>query len=589
MSDIKADSADIHSRINRAREYLESGDEFRARDIIVKSRNIPCADPSVHAEWAGLCEGLGMARQARECYERALKINPRNSEVLFLLARLLHDTGDYENAIHYLKKTLKENSAHSAARELLADNFQALGLEGRAAVLSPKRFKRAPSPIRYFPPSVGRADTEKYLHLFSGREIGYGLQSVSEKTGDVFYGFQGTPLTAELMAKHILGGLTIGGYPLRSDNTVKYIALMARVRKRAIESNPGRPGYLEYLNEKARTEIISLRALAVRRGIPACAEFDGGFGHRLWFFFREFIHFLKAKDFLDRLLRNHSVIFDHLVLERILGTRGTGIGWVEHPILLPLGVNRATNKRSLFLDDQGEPFEEQLKFLKRIREIPFKEALNGLKIPASFLSSADKKHPPSSSAEKLIDKCPVLAEITKKAGSGRVLPHGEKLILFYTIGLLDQNGTFLHRLLETCPDYNYKKVENQRTRLKPNPVSCLKIRELVPEITIFVSCTCSFDLRGGKYPSPLLHVNPHLVSAGKEFDIQGKIRPMDAAHRYLSLKRQASEINRALEKTASILDRHFSQGGMQKIRVGNIMLVRKPDVMDGSWEIEAIS
>jgi len=189
-----------------------------------------------------------------------------------------------------------------------------------------------------------------------------------------------------------------------------------------------------------------------------------------------------------------------------------GVGWREQSILLPLGIDRARGERSLFLDKGGEPHPEQLKFIKKIEEISISDIKD-------FIKSGAKRIAPKVGEDeitKLRKSCPVLDMIIKKAEAGRFLRHQEKVVLFYTLGLMDSTGRLLHRVLYPTPDYRYQKVKRILKGIKPNPISCLKIRELVPELTTGLECNCIFDLRDGRYPSPLLHVNPWLVPIEEE-------------------------------------------------------------------------
>jgi len=71
----------------------------------------------------------------------------------------------------------------------------------------------------------------------------------------------------------------------------------------------------------------------------------------------------------------------------------------------------------------------------------------------------------------------------QRALGGRILRREEKVALFYTLGLTDHDGDALHRVLEATRDYDHHKVERQRTRLHPNPVSCIKIWELLDNVS----------------------------------------------------------------------------------------------------------
>jgi tetratricopeptide (TPR) repeat protein len=583
MNSTRAHPTDLYIRIEQAEYYLESGDEGKARDMVVKGRNIPCDDPSIHARWAHLCEELGMAGQARESYERALKMCPGDSETLYRLARLLHDTGHYEQSIHYLKKAIKANPAHTEARQLLSTDYQALGLSGQADALHPQGQKH-PEPIRYFPPSIGKENTREFLSLFSGREDGHALQVMNPETGDVSFEFQNAPLNHNLIAAHIEGAVTLAAYPLRTDKTVKHAAIETRLRKRALEANLKNRGYLTYLNEKALHHCLTLRRIAGTFGIPAYMDYCGDHRYRLWFFFREFIHFLKVKDFLSRLLAQVPEPDSNLLVELLMATRPIGIGWIEQAVLLPFGMNRATLKRCLFLDDDGQPYGEQLTFLSKIREISSRDTAKAFRRSGKTVSGAEENSL-SESVTLLVRSCAVLDELVRRAQKGRILSSEEKVILFYTIGLVSEDGADLHSLLETCPDYNYQKVNRQVARLRKNPISCLKIRVLVPEITACVVCNCSFDLRGGRYPSPLLHLNPNLVPSSRELDIKEKMPIKEAAQRYMNLTRQAAELERAMERLSAILSAHCDKDGVNRIKAGNATLIRRKEKGTTFWEI----
>jgi len=583
MNSTRAHPTDLYLRIEQAEHYLESGDEFKAREIVVRGRNIPSDDPSLHARWAHLCEELGMAGQARESYERALKMCPGDSETLYRLARLLHDIGHYEQSIHYLKKAIKASPAHAEARQLLSTDYQALGLFGQAAALYPQE-KKHPEPIRYFPPSISKENTENFLSLFAGREAGHALQVINQETGDISFEFQNAPLNHDLIVAHIEGNLTLAAYPLRTDKTVKHVVIETRLRKRVLEANLKNRGYLIYLSEKALHHCLALRRIAGKFGIPAYMDYCGDHRHRLWFFFREFIHFLKVKDFLTRFLAQVPAPDSNLLVEPLMATRPIGIGWIEQAILLPLGINRASLTRCLFHDDDGQAYGEQLKFLAKIREISSRNIIKAFRTSGQPVPGV-QNNSLSESVKLLLRSCPVLNELVRRSQRGRILSYEEKVILFYTIGLVESDAGDLHRILEMCPDYNYQKVKRQIARLRKNPMSCLKIRELVPEITASVACNCSFDLRGGRYPSPLLHLNPHLVPSSRELDVKEKMPIKEAAQRYINLKRQAAELERAMERLSLILNAHCDKDGIHRIRAGNATLIRRKEKGTTFWEI----
>ncbi|RLA87449.1 MAG: hypothetical protein DRG58_10655 [Deltaproteobacteria bacterium] len=589
LEQLKLDPANPCLYLALARAYLDSGAEVKARDLAVRYHRQSGADPQLWRGWAEVCQALGMARQAQTCYEQALRLAPQDWEAMYGLAVLLANVGHYEKSLHYLRKIIRGHPEHQAARVLLADNYRALGLPGQAEVLIPAAEKTSVTlPPRYFPPAISSADTAIFLQLFAGREIGYALHQIDALTGQPGYVYQEAPVNPDLIIRHLQGDLALAAYPLRTDNTARYAAVTLRLPARVWEANLKNQGYLTYQEEKLRHQVLALARYARQRNIPAYPEERGAYQFRLWFFFTDFVHFLKIKDFVTRFLEHVPQPEPGFVVEPILATQSVGIGWTERAVALPLGIHPATRRRSLFLDAEGRPYAEQLKILRKIRPIPLPTALAGLRAAASPQAVAtDQRLPLSKGIKSLAQQCPVLDELINKALRGRVLRRPEKIILFYTVGLIDRTGQGLHQLLETSPDYQYQKVQRQFSRLSANPISCYKIRQLLPEITASVNCNCSFDLRGGKYPSPLLHVNPHLVPAIEDLMAPTKLPLRELARRYINLRRQATEINQALERLAAALDEELTRQGLDSLQIDRTKLRRVRQGQEIRWEMES--
>lgn len=585
---IKTDPHNPRLYLELARAYLEAGEEDKARDLALKRRHMPAGDAAIPRGWGQVCEELGMARHAQECYEAGLRLAPQDTDTHYRLALLFAEVGQYERSIHFLKKTIKCDPGHQEARKLLAENYRSLGFTGQAEALAPRpKSPEPPSAMRYFPPSISQQDTKTFLRLFSGREVGHALQQVASGTGEVSHAYQAGPLSHDLVVSHLTGDITLAAYPMRSDNTIRYAALSMRAPVKVVQANMKNRSYLAWLEERIRRHALLLARYADQLGLPAYPEDCGDGQHRLWFFFSDFVHFLKIKGLIQKFLESSPVPEGGLIVEPVPATRPVGVGWVEHPVALPLGIQRSTLRRSLFLDCDGKPYGEQLKFIRKIRPISMKIAsgqLRGLhRSPGG--AAADGREMPAGVAT-LFRRCAVLRELAHKARRGRILDRKDKVILFYTVGLADRDGDSLHGLLEPCPDYNYEKVQRQAVRLKPNPISCFKIRELVPEITASVACNCAFDLRGGKYPSPLLHVNPHLVPAADELSLPDRLPMHEAGRRYINLRRNFEETSKALARLEAILDGHFDRRRIDFIRVDGMILKRLQESGQTRWQME---
>lgn len=171
---------------------------------------------------------------------------------------------------------------------------------------------------------------------------------------------------------------------------------------------------------------------------------------------------------------------------------------------------------------------------------------------------------------------------------GKILRREEKVVLFYTVGLADREGEALHLLLASGPDYNFESVKRQAARLRSSPISCLKIRELIPEVTSSVNCNCALDLRGGKYPSPLLHINPHLVPVAREFALPESMPVREAARRYIDLRQHREEADKALKRLEQVLEEHFCKNKIDQLILDDLVLRRVRDKDGISWEMEKV-
>jgi hypothetical protein len=278
--------------------------------------------------------------------------------------------------------------------------------------------------------------------------------------------------------------------------------------------NTKNEGFLTLLEQKIQQYAREVIQKSRKYGIPTYLENSGERDRRVWFFFEEFLPLELVERFLNALLDKVSAPSSDTTLTLLLGVKGKGIGYEDYPVILPLGFNRRTGRRCFFIDEYGEPYEDQLLWVKKIRPMIRGEVQN-------FIMSAETRRYAwtswaSDRLRRLEKKCPVIEEIIRKARSGRMLRHEEKMVIFFTLGFLNDNLNSLHTVLEPCPDYRPKKVDRLASRLKSNPISCPKIRELLPETTAYLPCNCSFAIIEGSYPSPLLHIDPTLIPSRKE-------------------------------------------------------------------------
>ena len=553
-SQIKSDPFNPIHHISLAKAYLENGDEERARKVIAIKRNLPSDDPSVHFEWGRLCEEIGMARQARESYEQAIALNPDNPDYHYRVALLYHERGAWERTLKHLQKTVSLSPGNTKARELLSALYQEVGFAGSARSISGKKETAASIPPRQAL-TISEKEVLPFMGLFKGKEVGFARYHFN-KSGNLVHTFVNRPLGINEVFRHLRGEDSIGIYPLRADQTLKFSIIRVRIPWRRIVGNIKDAGFLAVTKDRAHDYAKKVMENARGFGFPAYWEKPGQYERRVWFFFDEFIPREMGKRFLDALLQKITAPGVDLAVDCLVGLKGMGIGLQEFPIMLPLGINPRAGERCFFLNERGDFYEDQLLFVQKIRTI----SRNEIK---KFLTSGgeleDAVKGANESLKELKKACPVIDEIVRKAFSGRNLRDEEKMILYFSLKFLMDGEKMIHHILENCPDYRPAKVKRIISKLKGNPISCPKIRQLLPETTAYLSCNCSFVIDRGGYPSPLLHLDSRLVPTKRNiYDEQERME--DSKHnideiegRYQFLCNKIEQFTKEKEKLEAMM------------------------------------
>jgi hypothetical protein len=511
-SQIKSDPFNPAPHIALAKAYLDQGDEERARMVIAIKRKLPSQDPSVHFEWAKLCEQLGMSRQARESYEQAIALNPQDAEFHFKLGVLLYEKGAWERALKHLQKTISLSPQNEEAKGMLASLYEELGFPGSARVL--RRMEKRTSPLpQTTVPELTIQEVSVFLDLLKGREVGYARYHFIN-TGNLVHAYVNRVFGSDEIMQHVKGDETYGIFPLRSDQTLKFSLIRARVPWRRIVTKIKDSGFLAITEDNVHQYASGMVERIRDYGFSAYLERPGRYERRVWFFFEEFVPMGLGERFLKAILEKVPAPGLDISVNPVLGFKGTGLGRQDNPVMLPLGINRRAGIRCYFLDANGYPYENQMELLQKIRTVPSDDVRRFLKFDGGQFKETHRKA--QESLKKLEERCSVLDEIFRKARSGRNLRDEEKRALYFTVGFLENGTALLNDVLQDCPDYRPKRVDRMASRLGSHPVSCPKIRATLPEITAYVRCDCKFKMtRPGVYPSPLLHIDPFLVPQGR--------------------------------------------------------------------------
>ena len=546
-----------------AETLLAQGEESRARDIVLKHRLLSAQTPEEYVAWGRLCEELALPQQALECYQKALSVSPNEPLALRALGLLQFELGDFEAARRLLRRYLALDPEDEETRKALGNIYLALGEKGSYQALFPGKTRprlKIKGP-RLFPREFGQGDLEPFIPFLTGRP-GY-AEIILNDYGQARFQFHDAPLDYELLRAHLKGERYLCFFPISHDLKQKVASLQIFFPLRILRRQAREENFL-----RAKQELclyIATRALRKLRamGIPCVLERLSPWGYRFWFILKEPLHFLTVKRFLRALEEKLPYPEGGVRYDSWVFTAPRGLDWQEVAVPLPLGVHPTTRQRSLLIDDEGEPVVNPLLSFKKLREISTNEVKSICRGKGPNWQEPERPE----LLAKLFDSCPVLKAIVSKAEAGRKLTREEKLALFLTIGLLDQEGSLLHQVLYPTPDYRYSRVERQRKGLPPNPISCYKLREWFPDLAAVYSCHCVFE-KDIRYPSPVLHVAPSLVPPEEPLTLE-HLGPKELARRYVFYLQEKERLEEKITLIKRELTLYLSQKTGKKLSAGN--------------------
>lgn len=426
------------------------------------------------------------------------------------------------------------NTTHPDVREAWRGRFEllrALGREEDAAAL----VLRHPSPFagmgleglssggaRSAPTAAGKRDSReaaiegpfeamrreeaqlaRYGRLFQGREDCFARQWVDRKAGTQGYVPVRRPLEAADIRDHVRGVRTYGIYLLQKDSRVRVAVIDADL---AAKYRGGGATAADRDNLRREKTYLLERLPEISRGLgwPCLVEFSGGKGFHFWFFFAEPVAAGSARSALQQVVRRMEPdlsCFSLEVFPKQDQLAGKGLG---NLVKLPLGLHRATGRRSFFVEIADRSLEAQLAFLERVEPIAFGSlvspdapALKGRVVTHPSRQTWAAEYP---ELQFLGERCAAIGQILAGCRRSRELSVREEKILLGTLGFLPRARTLLHHVLETLPDYNPHLVDYKLSRLRGTPLGCKRIHSLLNLVRDF----CAFP-PGADYAHPLLH------------------------------------------------------------------------------------
>ena len=589
---------------------IQEDKKEEAQEIISSEIKKPIEDSNLLSQLGNLCEISDMKEEAIEEYYRAIRQDSSNYEATYRLGLLYLNKGEIEKAIRFLQKAVSLSPESGEAYLALGKALEGWGLYGSAqkAFREAKRLspKLAPSILESYSEQNKRLETtsftnedlETYIKLFSGREGVYAKQWI-DNTGRIGYSPVYEHISINDIKEHLLGNETLGLYLMRGDNTVKVAVIDIDVSKKMLATQYENGGRSIAWESLVQSDANKIQELCKNLDINVYLERSGWKGIHCWFFFAQPVRAIEARKLLNKILLHIGeppLSVSREIFPKENEVKKGGLGSL---IKLPLGIHKITSKRTLFIDNKGEPYPAQFELLKKVRPISLEALRKAIDSLSSKAGINIKIIPVSEISEplvrKLLEKCNIIRFLAYKAENERSLGHYERLVLLYTLGHLGDGGKIaIHQIIGHCINYSYNITERWIHRLKEYPISCPRIREMLSNITPGVGCYCEFPHIKGSYPSPPLHIDPNFILKIKnkqegemtkmqeniELKIEETIEePGSLLQKYIKLKREKRNIEKEIQNLEEKLTNLFVSKGLESISTefGDLKYVKRED------------
>ena len=371
----------------------------------------------------------------------------------------------------------------------------------------------------------------RFMTLFAGREDCFARQWANRTQQKSGYVPERRPLTPDDLDAHFSGHKTYGIYLMRADGNIRTAVIDADLKKN-LRSRTLNQKDRRRIRREATHLITRIREISRSAGAAPLVEFSGGKGYHFWYFFEQPQASAPIRSALFAIV--HQVLpdltaFNLEVFPKQDQPGGKGFG---NLVKLPLGVHRATGKRSWFMDCRDRRVEAQLKLLTTTEytrpDVMFERLTS--KTAAQVVIHPRWKAWADAYPDlyRLQSTCAPLAQIMSLCLDGGTLSMREEKIVYQTIGFLADGPRMLHYLLGGLPDYNRHQVDYRLSRLRGTPLGCRRIHELLS----FAGPICRFEHQAA-YSHPLLHIDgwrePSVPPSEKVVDLTSALDHLQSA------------------------------------------------------------
>lgn len=601
---------------------LDQGEHENARALAQERDTRAVHDPDLHLAWADILEEMGLIEEVALELNLAIRDAPDRIEIYGRLGEFYLDQAQPLKAAHLwadlvkrlpgesrpyqeLGRALEEAGEYAKAKEGYETALEKTGDPHFGILLKNLDFLKEPASPLEAPAGAAQLLPQPhhlvtFLNLFAAREGVFARQWVSP-TGESGYTPVHEPLTPKVAENHILGNYTVGVYPVRLDNTVAFLAFDFDLAKFAVNRAFTSARVWAGLMAKVHQAACRLLDVAAAHDLPAYLEDSGFKGRHAWIFLDTPVPAGVAKKAGDLLARQLLPLPPEVTLEVFPKQAVVKTGSLGNLIKLPLGIHRRTGKRALFIQPDGQPYEDQLAFLGQVARAPRSRVYAAIQrlapSAAAPLAPEISPEPPPEAAlapsppeppydlerdpqfQYLMLRCPTLKALVDRLNQSAQVTKEETLVLMHTLGHLEHGPFAVNALFQRCT--NADPTLFMKSRFAGNPMSCPKIRARIPHLTSQVACNCAFNLTTNLYPTPLIHVQE--MKAGVQAAPLGltldSLQFQNLLKDYLRLRQQLRETQILLDRVEARLAQAFEEAGVEEMHtpLGRLRLKKEAE------------
>ncbi|MDN5280639.1 MAG: hypothetical protein PWR01_4604 [Clostridiales bacterium] len=654
------------NKLDKIRKLIFQKDYDQARKLIATFH--PEIEPDIdELELAARLHGqTGEIQKALAMFEELETAWPKRSEIFKLHVQFLQECGQIDEALRISLRLLEnfgdDYEAYVCAADCnelagrpaeamkicelglqkFADKTRLAEIRARLAPVCKKietaktELEMAQEDIKIYQAYIGhdKKFIEKFLEFFRGRE-GVHARQTEFKKGKFGYLPAYEDLNEYHVRKHLAGDATLGIYLVRKNNTCTLMTIDIDINKPFLDEFKSSSKTRKRLRKELFNTTRKILNTGSEIGVKFLVEFSGFKGLHLWLisdfelpsrYWRQLGKWFTEQ--IDRLPREiHLEIFPK---QDKVNENGLG-----NLVKLPLGVHKASNQRSLFLDERNfRPFQiqsEAFDSYSPISQSEFEEILGRITLrtgtPWPEESSKPKARSDSIKSEKnnetpftlkvkiplpdrfapeveqILAWCKPICEVFTEAIKIGKIESTSRHVFIYIFSALGETGKiFLHQIMNQLPDYDPDRLNAEIRAVPPTTMSCGKVRKILKEIVARVGCNCQFRLPEGCYASPVVHagifpgagktiVNPinQPVAISTRELIAGSSAAIDKLMREYG--RLSEEIARAQQRLKILhrqINQIFDENGSNEIQTAIGTYSRLPElpVIEGEKKVE---